>query len=95
MPFGHSDFLLTACGSSVPFPSFGWMLSKSAEVTWATAGEDDAKMVGLVKCNRHKTTQQTRVYPQDFHFLLQDPRTAEGFQKGSLKGCLKGSLKGL
>ena len=25
---------------------------------------------------------------QDFHFLLQDPRTPEGFQKGSLKGSL-------
>ena len=27
-------------------------------------------------------------FSQDFHFLLQDPRTPEGFQKGSLKGCL-------
>ena len=28
---------------------------------------------------------------QDFHFLLRNPRTPEGFQKGSLKGSLKGS----
>ena len=31
---------------------------------------------------------------QDFHFLLQNPRTPEGFEKGFQKGFLKGSLKG-
>ena len=43
-------------------------------------GKKDAQKV-LSQCNN---------YDQDFHFLPQNPRTPEGFQKGFLKGSLKG-----
>ena len=52
----------------------------------------------IIKINEANFADQTPghlfMLGQDFHFLLQNPRTPEGFQKGSLKGFLKESLKG-
>ena len=55
--------------------------------------EGEGETLGLPSPGLPLMREETSGLIQDFPFLLQNPRTPEGFQKGFLKVSLKGSLK--
>ena len=74
------------------FPSFPRESRSSTKNLWESAWESQTSFfqTSAAFWLRRSLTEDQMLKGQDFHFLLQNSRTSEGFLKGSLKGSLKG-----